>query len=194
MVISSYDLIRAGGTHFPVRPFFVRPLSDHNPGRNDIIGDVLKSAPWRSLTCCVLYLGIVVLIATAASSQGLCGDGDLRKPPCSWFAFGVAIYGAIAICSITTLAVVVGVVLKRRVSPLLKISAVLYAIAVLSLVLPVRAASSKLAGAIVVMAVLPISVVLLAAALMSVAMWAGRAWAQSSGDTVAIVSQRSSSN
>jgi hypothetical protein len=76
----------------------------------------------------------------------------------------------------------------------LKISAVLYAIAVLSLVLPVRAASSKLAGAIVVMAVLPISVVLLAAALMSVAMWAGRAWAQSSGDTVAIVSQRSSSN
>ena len=155
---------------------------------------MLKSAPWPSLTCCVIYLGIVVLIATAASSQGLCGDGDFRKPPCGWFALGVAIYGGIAICSMTTLVVLVGIVLKRRVSPLLKISAILYAIAMLSLVLPVRAASSKLAGAIVVMAVLPIGVVLLAAALISVAMWAGRAWVQSSGDTVISVSQRSSSN
>lgn len=154
---------------------------------------MLKSPPSRSLICCVVYLGIVVLIATAVSYKGMCGDGDLR-PPCGMFAFGVALYGALAIGAILTLVVLMGTFLKRRVSPLLKTSAILYASALLSFVLPVRAAGNKLAGAIVVMMVLPISVVLLAAALMCLAVWAGRAWAPGLGDTIVGVSQTSSSN
>ena len=82
---------------------------------------MLKSAPARSLTFGVIYLGIVVLIATAASSKGMCGDGDFR-PPCGGFAFGVALYGALAIGATLTLLVLIGIVLRRRVSRLLKTS------------------------------------------------------------------------
>src|SRR5437016_4929626 len=123
----------------------------------------------------------------------MCGDGDLR-PPCGMFAFGVALYGALAIGAMITLIVLVRIVLKRRVSPLLKTSAILYASALLSFVLPVRAAGNKLAGAIVVMMILPISLVLLAAAFMCLVLWAGRAWAQSSEDAMVSASQKSSSN
>jgi hypothetical protein len=144
---------------------------------------MVKSAPWQSLICCVIYLGIVVLIATAASSKEMCGDGDFRLPPCDMFAFGVALYGALAIGAVITLVVLAGVVIRRRVSPLLKTSAILYASALLSFVLPVRAAGNKFAGAIVVMMVLPFSVVLLSAASICTALWAGRAWAQSAADT-----------
>jgi hypothetical protein len=154
---------------------------------------MLKSAPSRSLICCVVYLGIVVLIATAASSKGMCGDGDFR-PPCSMFAFGVALYGGLAIGAMMTLVVLVGIVIRRRVSPLLKTSAILYASALLSFVLPVRAAGNKFAGAIVVMMALPISLVLLSAALICIVLWAGRAWAQSPGDTMLSGSQASTSN
>jgi hypothetical protein len=96
------------------------------------------------------------------------------------FGFGVALYSSLAIGAVITLVVLVRIILKRRVSPLLKASAILYASALLSFILPVLASSTKLAGAIVVMAVLPISVLLLAAALISLALWAGRAWPQDS--------------
>jgi len=154
---------------------------------------MLRSASSRSLTCCAVYLGIVVLIAAAASSKGMCGDGDFR-PPCSMFAFGVALYGALAVGAVMTLLVLVGIVIRRRVSPLLKTSAILYASAVLSFVLPVRAAGNKFAGAIVVMMALPISLVLLSAALICIVLWAGRAWGQRSGDTMLSGSRTSSSN
>jgi hypothetical protein len=126
------------------------------------------------------YLGIVVVMTTAASYKGMCGDGDLR-PPCGGFAFGVALYGALAIGGITTLVVLVGVAFKRRVPPLLKTSATLYASALLSFILPLRGAGNKLAGAIVVMMVLPISLVLLAAASICIVLWAGRVGERSSG-------------
>ena len=118
---------------------------------------MLKSALSRSLTCCVVYLGIVVLVAIAASSKGMCGDGDFR-PPCSMFAFGVALYSALAIGAMITFVVLIRMVIRRRVSPLLKASAILYASALASFILPVRAAGNKLGGAIVVMMALPISI------------------------------------
>ena len=154
---------------------------------------MLRSAASRSLTCCVVYLGIVVLIATAVSSKGMCGDGDFW-PPCSMFAFGVALYSALAIGAVMTLLVLVGIVVRRRISPLLKTSAILYASALLSFVLPVRAAGNKFAGAIVVMMALPISLVLLSAALICIVLWAGRAWVQRSGDTMLSGSPTSSGN
>ena len=159
---------------------------------NDIIEDVLKSALGRSLTCCVVYLGLVVLIATAASSKGMCGDGDSR-PPCGMFTFGVALYGSLAIGAMITFGVLVGIVMRRRLSRLLRTSAILYASALLSLVLPVRAVGNKLAGAMVVMMV-PISLLLLSGALICIVLWAGRAWAQSSGDTLVSGSQISPSD
>ena len=155
----------------------------------DIIEDVLKSALWRSLTCCAVYLAIAILIAAVASSKGMCGDGYFRAP-CSMFASGMAMYGALGIGATTTLVVLVGTVLGRRVSPLLKTSAILYGRALLSLLLPVRAAGNKLAGAIVVMAVLPISLGLLVSSSICVLLWAGHAWAQISGDTMASVAPR----
>lgn len=155
---------------------------------------MFKAAPWWSLAYCVVYLAIVALIATAASSKGMCGDGDFR-PSCGMFAFGVALYGALAIGAISTITVLVGIVVRRRVSLLLKSSAILYVSALLSLVLPVwAAAGSKLAGAIVVMAVLPVSLVLLSAALICIVLWAGRAWARGSSDAIVGVPQASSNN
>jgi hypothetical protein len=109
------------------------------------------------------------------------------------FAFGVALYGALAIGAMTTLVVLARIVIRRRVSLLLKTSAILYASALLSFVLPVRAAGNKFAGAIVVMMALPISLVLLSAALICVVLWAGRGWAQSSVDTMLSGSHTSSS-
>lgn len=124
------------------------------------------------------------MIATIASSKGMCGDGDFRLPPCDMFAFGVALYGGLAIGAVITLVVLAGVVIRRRVSPLLKTSAILYASALLSFVLPVRAAGTKFAGAFVVMMILPFSVMLLSAASICTVVWAHRAWAQSSADTM----------
>ncbi len=152
-------------------------------GRTDTIENVLKSAPAQSLAFGVFYLGIVVLITTAASLKGICGDGDFR-PPCGGFAFGVALDGALAIGAIFSLVVLIRIVLRRRVPRLLKASAILYASALLLLVLPVWAAGNKLGGAIVIMMVLPISILLLAAALICLALWAGRALAQRTGDIV----------
>jgi hypothetical protein len=116
---------------------------------------VLRSTPLRSMTCCGIYLAIVILITTVAFSKGLCGDGDSR-PPCGGFAFDVSLYGALGIGAIVTVMVLVGIVLRRHVSALLKTSAIVYATSLLSFVLPLRAAGNKLAGAIVVMMVLPI--------------------------------------
>jgi hypothetical protein len=99
------------------------------------------------------------------------------------FAFGVALYGTLAVGAVIALVVLVGIVLKRPVSSLLRTSAILYASALLSFLVPVLTAGNKLAGAIVVMAVLPISLTLLAAAGMCVVLWAGRAWARGSERT-----------
>lgn len=121
------------------------------------------SATSRGFTYFGSYFAIVALVANAASSKGMCGPGNFR-PPCGGFAFGVALYGAIAICTLTMLMTLGRVILRRRVSLLLRSSAILYAGALLSFVLPLRGAGNKLEGAIIVLMVFPISVTLLTAA------------------------------
>lgn len=117
---------------------------------------------------------MAVLIAAAASFRGMCGDGDFR-PPCGMFAFGVALYGVLAIGAVTTLVTMAAVLLRRGFPPLLKVSSILYALTLTSFALPVRAAGNKFAGAIVVMMVAPISLLLLAAASVCFVLWIGHA-------------------
>jgi hypothetical protein len=135
-----------------------------------------RSALALSLALSIVYLVIAVLITTAASFKGMCGDGDFR-PSCGMFVFGIALYGAIAIGASTTFLTLAAVVFRRRASQLLKIGSLLYTGALLSFVLPVMAADNKFAGAIVALAVFPLSLILLAAASMCFVLWVGR-WVQ----------------
>lgn len=131
------------------------------------------SAPVISFAFCIAYLLAAILIGTIASLRGECGNGDLQ-PSCAMFTFGVALYGALAIGAITALVTLVGFVLRRSIPGLLKIGSLLYALALLSFVLPVRAAGNKLGGAIVVIAFFPLSLLLLVAASSCFVMWVGQ--------------------
>jgi hypothetical protein len=119
------------------------------------------------------YLILAEVITSVASSRGMCGDGDLR-PPCAMFFVAIAIYGIAGIGTVSTLGTLVAVALRRRVPQLLKASSVLNVTAVLVLVLPVLAAGNNLAGAIVVMLTLPLTILLLAAAWVCFVIWLGR--------------------
>jgi hypothetical protein len=133
-----------------------------------------RSVPLLSSAFCLGYLLSAVLIAAAASFRGMCGDGDFR-PSCGMFAFGVALYGVLAIGAVTTIVTVVAIVLRRGFPQLLKVSSILYTLALAWFVLPVRAAGNKFAGAIVVMMAAPFSLLLLAAASACFVRWIGHA-------------------
>lgn len=69
-----------------------------------------------------------------------------------------------AVDALSTLATLAYLLLRRRPPRLLSISSVLFLAAISSLLLPLLAAGNKLAGAVVVMAVLPLTALLTLAA------------------------------
>ena len=123
------------------------------------------SAPLLSFLVSVGYLLLAVVITAAASFRGMCGDGDFRLPPCAGFAFGIALYGALALGAVTTVISFVAFILRRRFPRLLNVSSILFVLALAFFVIPVTAAGNKLAGAIVVLMVFPFSLLLLSTAL-----------------------------
>jgi hypothetical protein len=141
---------------------------------------VRRSAPVLSLAVSLAFLVLTVVATIAASSRGNCGDGHYR-PPCSMFALGIVIYGLVAVGAVATLITLVALILRQRVPPLLKASSVLYVAALLSLAVPVLAAGNKLAGAIVVLGVFPLSLGLLAAASVCLILWLGQAMSRKLG-------------
>jgi hypothetical protein len=105
----------------------------------------------------------------------MCGNGDFRQPSCAGFAFSLALYGALSVGAIITIASFVAFVSARRFPPLLNVSSVLYTIASAILVIPVWAAGNKLGGAVVVLMALPASLFLLTAAFICFTLWIGHA-------------------
>jgi hypothetical protein len=122
----------------------------------------------------VICIAFVAVVAKVAASEGACGNGDLR-PSCGMFAMAIALYTAVAIGGLTTLATVALALLRRKPPRLLIISSVLLAAAISSLWLPVWAAGNKLAGAVVVMLVFPLSALLALAASICSVVWLSHA-------------------
>ena len=132
----------------------------------------MRSAPLLSLASCAGYMALAVSITTAASFNEMCGDGDLR-PSCGMFIFGVALYGILAIGAVTTIVWLIAVVLRRRFPQLLKVSSILYALALTSVVFPVLLGGNKFAGAILLIAAFPFTFLLLTAQFVCFALWVG---------------------
>ena len=143
--------------------------------RLDCLSTMRRSARLLSFLFSVGYLLLAVLITTAASFRGMCGDGDFRRPPCAGFAFGIALYGALALGAVTTGISFGALILRRRFPRLLNLSSILYVLALAFIVIPVTAAGNKFAGAIVVLIVFPFSLLLLSAALICFLLWIGHA-------------------
>ena len=134
---------------------------------------MLRSASSFSVLISVLYFITVIALTGAASGNSMCGDGDYI-PPCGWFALGLIIYSMLGILGLTIFGSLLAAVLRRRVPILLKSSCLLTIVAVCALILPVRAAGNKFAGAIVVISVFPSVLLLITAASVCVVVWLGK--------------------
>jgi hypothetical protein len=80
------------------------------------------------------------------------------------FAIGINLYSLIAVDAVTAFSTLFVLLRRRKPPTLLMGSSVLFAGAVLSLFLPVRAAGDKLGGAVVVMFFFPTATLLVLAA------------------------------
>src|SRR5579871_4944241 len=90
------------------------------------------------------------------------------------FAVGLNIYGMIGVSALTILATLVTYAVRRRPPVLLKAASVLSVAAAGALILPLRMAGNKFAGAMVVLMVAPIVLTLLAGASFCVLLWLGK--------------------
>ena len=140
----------------------------------DTMEFVLRAPRTLAIAAMLAVMVSVTLAATVTGAhRGMCGDGDVL-PSCAMFAVGLSIYGMIGLSALTTLATLVTYAVRRHPPALLKTASVLSVAAVVALVLPVRVAGNKFAGAIVVMMFAPIVLTLLAGATLCVLLWLGK--------------------
>jgi len=129
----------------------------------DSMSFVGRSGPAVSVAIPLVFLAFAVVVTGVAASRGACGDGDLR-PSCGMFATGIVLYSLLAVGALTALTTLVLLLLRRKPPKLAVVSSGLFVAAVSSLLLPVLAVGNKLAGAVVVMLVLPFATLLVLAA------------------------------
>lgn len=120
----------------------------------------------------VVIVGITLAVTLAAGRRGMCGDGN-HRPPCMMFAAALNVYAMIGVSAVTTLATLVTYVVRRRPPALLQRASILTIAAVGAFVLPVLAAGNKLAGALVLILISPLTVTLFAGASLCVLLWFG---------------------
>jgi hypothetical protein len=121
--------------------------------------------PGRAVSVAIplVFLAFAVVVTGIGESRGACGDGDLR-PSCGMFATSIVLYSLAAVGALTALTTLVLLVLRRKPPKLAVVSSGLFVAAVSSLFLPVLAVGNKLAGAVVVMLLLPFAALLVLAA------------------------------
>ena len=146
------------------------PLDRRRPWVGDSMALMGRSGRVVSSAIPIAFLAFVAITTAVASSRGACGDGDLR-PSCGMFATGVVLYSLVAVDLLSALTALVLLILGRRPPKPLIISSVLFIAAISSLLLPLHAVGNKLAGAVIVMFVFPLTALLALAASICSLVW-----------------------